>query len=63
MSRFTPLFVALLLVTRGRLEKIENILVRKTYSGEFFEGDELTVGDVTLGVTTFHMVAAFGKMW
>ncbi|CAM9267535.1 unnamed protein product [Ascophyllum nodosum] len=47
------------------LQGIEKTLASKPYSGVLLEGEELTVGDLTLGVTTFHMLAAFapGNRW
>eukprot|EP00903_Cladosiphon_okamuranus_P005329 g5327.t1 len=48
------------------LEKIENILKKHgPKRGPFVEGDDLTVGDLTLAVTTYHMQAAFAieKQW
>lgn len=53
--------------TRGvSLQKIENILQKHGPArGPFVEGDDLTVGDLTLAVTTYHMQAAFAieKQW
>lgn len=48
------------------LEKIENILRKHGPNrGPFVEGDDLTVGDLTLAVATYHMQAAFAieKQW
>lgn len=48
------------------LEKIENILSKHGPArGPFVEGDDLTLGDLTLAVTTYHMQVAFGieKQW
>lgn len=48
------------------LQKIENILqMQGPARGPFVEGDDLTVGDLTLAVTTYHMQAAFAveKQW
>ncbi|CAM9278493.1 unnamed protein product [Ectocarpus sp. 4 AP-2014] len=48
------------------LEKIENILSKHGPArGPFLEGDDLTIGDLRLAVTTYHMLAAFDieKQW
>lgn len=42
------------------LQNIETILLKHGPArGPFVEGDDLTVGDLTLAVTTYHMEAAF----
>lgn len=43
-----------------RLDKVEGILRRQT-KGPMLEGDELTIGDLELSVTTLHMMASLGK--
>lgn len=47
------------------LQKVENIFLKNYSKGCMLEGADLTVGDLLLGVTTFHMVTAFGleKQW
>lgn len=47
------------------LQKVENIFLKNYSKGSMLEGADLTVGDLMLGVTTFHMVTAFGleKQW
>lgn len=47
------------------LEKVETIFQKNYMKGGMLEGADLTVGDLMLGVTTFHMVTAFGleKQW
>lgn len=47
------------------LQKVENIFLKNYSKGSMLEGADLTVSDLVLGVTTFHMVAAFGleKQW
>lgn len=52
--------------TERSVQKIENILQKHgPYRGPFVEGDDLTVGDLTLAVTVYHMQAAFAieKQW
>lgn len=52
-------------VSRNSLQKVENIFLKNYSKGSMLEGADLTVGDLMLGVTTFHMVTAFGleKQW
>ncbi|CAM9331664.1 unnamed protein product [Scytosiphon promiscuus] len=48
------------------LQRIENILLKHGPArGPFLEGDELTLGDLTLAVSTYHMLSAFDieKQW
>lgn len=43
----------------NRLDKVEKCF--KYSQGDLLEGDELTIGDLELAVTTYHMIAAFGS--